>query len=403
LYNEVEGYNSPFATLLLEEVYISTKLNSDMIYAPTRKLLSLHRGSGLSQQQRRSTQHYTFEIWTFLKRAKKELRYRQLVVLALGGYGKTTLLRYITLIYAKRLHYTKGVPRLIPFLIYLRQWRKILAEENAPDLPQFLCNHFIPDFGLREKPLLAWIEGLLRKGKALILLDGFDEMPQEARKTVSKWFGRQLQAYPESVFLLTSRPGGYRDYEAAEYPKTKLYVEPFSPDKVKEFISKWYFCQERSYRDKSDTNMDAIKAIVEERTTDLLEEIKQREELENMAKNPLLLNMIATHHRFYHGSELPRRRSELYQEIITMQLKDRPRAKRIQMLLPENESQSILQELSLAMLMQNQTTISHENLLILLKNSLKEETVEPIKFLEQIVKISELIIEQDTGEYEFAH
>ncbi len=52
----------------------------------------------------------------------------------------------------------------------------------------------------------------------------------------------------------------------------------------------------------------------------LLAQIEAEEELQKMAKNPLLLNMIATFHRRNARAPLPKRQSELYAEICTLQL-----------------------------------------------------------------------------------
>lgn len=57
-------------------------------------------------------------IWDFLGRASKQPNFRQLIILAWGGYGKTTLLKHIAYIYGTRQHQKRyNVPKRIPILV----------------------------------------------------------------------------------------------------------------------------------------------------------------------------------------------------------------------------------------------------------------------------------------------
>ena len=144
---------------------------------------------------------------------------------------------------------------------------------------------------------------------------------------------------PASVFILTSRPGGYKNYAAANSPSSKLYVKSFNAHQRQRFIQKWYLTQERYAR--AGRNTPEVKHIANKNVANLLQQLQQRPELEVLAKNPLLLNMIANLHRSYAGEQLPQRRCELYQDILTLQLKDRPRSRGIDMLMPFLESQQL--------------------------------------------------------------
>ncbi|MGF1569484.1 MAG: GUN4 domain-containing protein [Nodosilinea sp.] len=114
--------------------------------------------------------------------------------------------------------------------------------------------------------------------------------------------------------------------------------------------------------------------------------------------------MIVTFHRRYPGARLPQRRVELYREICLLQLRDRPRARQLDTLLTQCEAQTILQMLALEMMMQHQERIARPDLLPLLSQYLKqlEESAVASAFLDQVVQISELLVEQE-DEYEFAH
>ena len=51
----------------------------------------------------------TFRIWALLKQVKDYPAYSRLVILAQGGYGKTTLLRHVAYIYATGRHKEKAI------------------------------------------------------------------------------------------------------------------------------------------------------------------------------------------------------------------------------------------------------------------------------------------------------
>ena len=258
--------------------------------------------------------------------------------------------------------------------------------------------------GANLKLPTQWAKNQLQDGKMLVMFDGFDEVKPKWRKPVSTWLDQQMRDYQKSVFILTSRPGGYKDYVAANPPSSKLYVKPFDADRRERFVQQWYLTQERYASGMRNT--PEVKQRANIRTANLLQQLKERPELEILAKNPLLLTMISNLHRSYAGQQLPQRRSELYQDIFTLQLKDRPRERGIDMLVPFPESQQVLQKVALTLVSQNQTSIKWQELENWISNHLHSldvgNTVTASEFLNQIVDVSELIVKRDE-DYEFAH
>jgi hypothetical protein len=102
---------------------------------------------------------------------------------------------------------------------------------------------------------------------------------------------------------------------------------------------------------------------------------------------------------------MPQRKGELYQEICKLQLGARPLAKRVEMPLTWEESQEVLQVLALAMVKAEKRTVTEKPLLKLLGTELKKHhvAVTAKDFLSKIVKVSELLVERESQEYEFSH
>ncbi|WP_008317491.1 GUN4 domain-containing protein [Leptolyngbya sp. PCC 6406] len=346
-------------------------------------------------------------IWHFLKQAESTRPYRQLVILAWGGYGKTTLLKHIAYLYGTGQHSRHQVKQRIPVLLVLRKYRDLLAQENAPDLPTLITQHHIPSLpkeGKNRPVPTNWATDLLRRGDGVIMLDGFDEVASDQRPAVARWINEQMRRYGNAVFIVTSRPKAYRNQDPAHRLElsTPLWVRNFDADQRQAFVTRWYQCQER-YAHGGRATPDVVQ-LANTNAQDLLTQIEARPELQDLAKNPLLLNMIVTFHRRYPGAKLPQRRVELYRDICQLQLKDRPRARELDSLLTQCEAQTLLQMLALHMMQQRQERIPQGDLRRFMTQCLhqQEEAVDAAEFIDQVVQISELLVQQE-DEYEFAH
>ncbi|MBD1872167.1 GUN4 domain-containing protein [Nodosilinea sp. FACHB-131] len=387
-------------TPMLEEVFVPLALD----LSGTLPGFKAAADSFNPQELERAT---NLNIWHFLRKAEQTKPFRQLVILAWGGYGKTTLLKHIAYIYATKQYSRHQVKKRIPILLVLRKYRDLLASENVPDLPTLITQHHIPSLPKegRDMPVPAnWATDMLRRGDAVIMLDGFDEVAKDQRPAVANWINSQMRRYGNSVFIVTSRPKAYRDQDAAHRLElsTALWVRDFDVIQRRDFVTRWYQCQERYAHGGRDTP-DVVK-LANEAAQDLLHQIETRQELKDLAKNPLLLNMIVTFHRRYPRVRLPQRRVELYKEICQLQLRDRPRARQLDTLLTQCEAQVALQMLALYMMQQRLERIAYQDLSQVLTRSLRqqEELINVEDFLDQVVQISELLVQQE-DEYEFAH
>jgi hypothetical protein len=399
------GKISGIFTPMLEQVFVPLELDHSRQFPGWGNLTVLPEARTIVNTKM-SAFDGQVDIWRMLALAKRDSIYRQMAILAWGGYGKTTLLRHIAYRLSKH-QQPDQVPRLIPVLLLLRKYRDKLAQDQPIDLPTLIEQHHIsglPDAeGLRTQT--DWARTMLKQGKMLVLLDGFDEVPQNQRPLVARWLNAQMRTYKRSLFIVTSRPKAYTEQDAGDRLDchTLLWVRNFNVQQCQDFVQKWYWCQEYYHHGKNDT--PAVRKVAKDAATDLLRQIEAREELTDLAKNPLLLNMIATFHRRYPGAELPKRRVELYQEMCVLQLRDRPAARRLETLLTESEPQTILQMLALEMMQRKEERVDQETLLQRLTRYLtdQEEMIAAKEFLSQVEQISELLVQREPEEFEFAH
>jgi predicted NACHT family NTPase len=244
----------------------------------------------------------------------------------------------------------------------------------------------------------------------LVMFDGFDEVKEQVkegeekpRSLVSRWVGQQMRDYPHAVFILTSRPAAYRlDFDPELKFNLSFYIKALNADQRERFIQSWYLSREKHF--SADPNHPAVTTEAYRRTQDLLQQLTSRPELEDLAKSPLMLAIIVNLHASYDGASLPDRRVDLYRAIIRLQLGDRPLAKKIDLLLPLQDSQRVLQQLALFMVQGTLSRIEERSLLAQLQKGLDflDSTVESAEFLKQMEEVSELLVKVD-HEYEFAH
>ena len=403
---DTEGFRPTALRIpMLREVFVPLRLSSPMKREFSPKDLTQRELKQLQKEERDS-----LDIWDLLRRSKQEPYYRQLVIKARGGYGKTTLLQHIALIYGtgEYRHRKFRAPKRVPFLIRLRTYRREIEAQTIAPLPKLIHRHHLKELAEQGivPPTPHWAEILLRRGDALVMLDGFDEVPIELRAKVSRWITQQMQIYDKSTFILTSRPVAYEEYYVAKRPATPIIVQKFTAEQQQDFVNKWYLCQERAYRN-SDGDRKVIQLKAQKRAKEFLNQLKERSELTELAQIPLLLNLLVTYHRNSVSPELPRQRLELYRGICKLQLDDRPVERGIPILVPYARSMHVLRQLAWKMSHQAKPmfTVSRSQLIKFLASQpiLEKEKVKPEAFLKMVVEVAELLVEKEAGEYEFPH
>src|ERR687885_167793 len=385
-------------TLNLQKVFVPLKIAATEAANISHKMIQRRKGG-------RNNSNET-QIWNFLAEIDKHPEFRRMAVLGAPGSGKTTLLRYLTQTYAtkqqRKVH--RKAPKLIPILLYLRDVRQEIVNNNQLTLAELITQQVQQQqqkYQL-ENPPPNWFAEKIRQNKCLVMLDGLDEVADETqRQQVSRWVDKQMQTYPDTAFILTSRPFGYKTARLQQ-DVTVLEVQPFNLKQMQLFIRSWYLETEViSHAGQDDAG---VRADAKQQADDLIKRIKNSRPLADMAVNPLLLTMIATVHR--RGSALPGKRVELYKEICQVLLERRQRAKNIAEALTATPKQSVLQVLALELMQQKTRDFKLSEGIDWITDKLANVAgsgANPEEFIQQVRDVSGLLVEKEVSVYEFAH
>lgn len=251
---------------------------------------------------------------------------KALVILGDPGCGKSTLMQLLALRAARdgrlgaagRVLAGEGNGGLLPILVRLAAYDAHLKEcENAP-LRAFLSRYWVTkeQFSGAE-PV---IERALREGRALVLLDGLDEVTSLERRdfVASQVEGLIRTAPPGNRFVITSRFVGYRQAPLSQ-DFEHLSMLDFGEREIEIFLRQW--CEAIEKRVAEDTSELAQAAARRERE-ELFHEIKQTPHLMELAKNPLQLSMLALLRR--HHGPLPTQQVKVFDAFTRMLLESRP-------------------------------------------------------------------------------
>jgi len=225
------------------------------------------------------------------------------VVLGDPGSGKSTLLKYLAL----RLARDPNAP--LPILLPLNAYAKTLAGRDI-NLQNYLPEYFA---GRAEgvAALGPLFKEALATGKAVILLDGLDEVQSNRAALVGK-----VEAFAHEALkrgnrvLVTSRLVGYRDAPLAPKDWSLYTLLDFTPEAIETFAEKWCLTMEISV--SGDTPEACKQARAEQ--AGLLDAIRANPGVGRLASNPLLLTILALIKR--QGVELPKSRIKLYDRYL---------------------------------------------------------------------------------------
>src|SRR5262249_23763606 len=123
--------------------------------------------------------------------------------------------------------------KTIPFFVPLRRY----AERDLPAPEEFLgeIGRHIAD-GMPK----GWVHQQLRDGRAILLVDGVDELAASRREEVRAWLRRLVEQFPDARFIVASRPGAAQSDWLQGQNFKGLDLESMTRQDVRIFVERWH-------------------------------------------------------------------------------------------------------------------------------------------------------------------
>ncbi|MEM6840535.1 MAG: hypothetical protein AAF609_27355 [Cyanobacteria bacterium P01_C01_bin.120] len=202
----------------------------------------------------------------------------------------------------------------------------------------------------------------------------------------------------------------------------RIDVLDFNDDQKRDFIKKWYrfiawetkwkyHLQDSEGKEPGkQLSKEQVKAQSQEDADKAAANLRQQlfadRSLIDLAKNPLLLTIIAVAHKF--KERLPQRRLDVYRDIFKLLLEDRPYQRQTRLTISNAaDNQAILQPLALELTKANETKFKPRQGAAWIQQRLTEthdnSALTPEKFLQEIQQVSGLLAGGEGYLYEFTH
>jgi hypothetical protein len=339
------------------------------------------------------------------------------VILGDPGSGKSTLLKFLLLSgisSALQLRYSVPPDQRLPVLVTLRKYADAIKQRPNLPLLTFILETTQADFSLTTADL-TFFEFYLKTGHAMVLFDGLDELPSpEFKEIVRNRIQSFSTSYPNNTIVVTSRIVGYDSpFKFPDDEFTHLAVADLELPQIEGFVQDWYKIRIDNQKERDDNVRDLIRIVRDE----------ENAALRGLAKNPLLLTIIALVHRI--DAVLPDERVVLYQKCTetllntwhTWKFRDAIGASRGRI---ERRNRRRIEAIAHWMHLRSgvsskkeRAVASHQELRTFLAEYItaREAALDPAaiaeesadEFLEFVKKKAGLLIEVGDGQYSFVH
>lgn len=254
-----------------------------------------------------------------------------------AGSGKTTLLQWLA-VRAGRREFDGPMAEwndCVPLFIRLRRY-------SGTDLPA--PEDFLHEVGRNIAHTMpsGWVHHLLVTGRALVLVDGVDELSGAQRRRVREWLRQLLITYPDARYVVTSRPtaatASWLDDESFDV----FEIQPMTASDIDAFVTHWHAAMAAGFTDTVETDR------IESSRRALAEAVKTRRHLRMLAVSPLMTALICALH-LDRRMQLPDDRMELYKIALEMLLERRDTEREIQVSdldIPRRDKMLILEDLA---------------------------------------------------------
>jgi energy-coupling factor transporter ATP-binding protein EcfA2 len=233
-----------------------------------------------------------------------------------AGSGKTTLLQWLAVTVA-RSGFSGALADwngCVPFLVRLRSY----ADRPLPRPEELLAGVADPLIDLMPS---GWANRQLATGRALLLIDGVDELITVQRPAIRRWLRGLLAEHPAVRVVVTSRPGAADRSWLGQEGFVPVLLERMSPLDVTAFCRRWHDAM-RDAVQRSAVVLPFPADQLPEYERALLRQLDGHRHLRGLASSPLLCAMLCALN-LDRRQQLPLDRMALYRDALALLLERR--------------------------------------------------------------------------------
>jgi len=210
-------------------------------------------------------------------------RLDRFIVLGKPGAGKTTYLKFLTLMMLDPGSQIER--RRLPIFITLREW----ADERVP-----LLDFVVQQFDICGFPdAQGFVEKMLAEGQCIVLFDGLDEVSSDANQDdIIRQLRNFTDKYAANQFVMSCRVAAYNHWFERF---TDVEMADFNEEQMETFIRNWFHGEPKV-------------------ATECWERLKSSPPLRELASVPLLLTLLCL--EYSESNDFPPNRAELYERAI---------------------------------------------------------------------------------------
>ena len=215
-------------------------------------------------------------------------RYDKLMILGKPGAGKTTFMKRLAML----CNWGEFQGDRVPVFITLKEFAETAGQSGLQD---YIAKQW-RNCGVKETETSA---AVFEEGRALILLDGLDEVQETEHDRVLQEIKDFTGRFRGCQFVITCRIAA-REYVFQQF--TEVEIADFNDEQIADFATKWFV-----------TKKDP------EKSKNFIQRLKNNKPIQELATNPLLLTLLCL--VFGEAADFPANRSELYKEGLDVLLK----------------------------------------------------------------------------------
>ncbi|MDH3772292.1 MAG: NACHT domain-containing protein, partial [Nitrospirota bacterium] len=288
----------------------------------------------------------------------------------------------------------------VPFFVPLRY----CSGSQLPQLDQY--PKIGTEFPLDPPP--GWVQSVIEAGRALILIDGIDEIPKAERSQIRKALEGFCRLDKGNYVVLTTRPGIIDDEWFRDIDVMHAEVNPLSELERGELIEQWHkaAAEQLTLLERPDDASELAPVLIEQ--------LRTAPHVAQLGTNPLLCAAICALHYSKQGY-LPKRQADLCHHLCQLLIHQRDLQRSLAEtkdtsdygLLEYDHKESLIRTMAQAILRTGNAAIEREEADALIGEKLPHlglrKSLDATFVRERLVERTGLLREAYGGAIDFAH